>query len=203
MPVTVLVGCQWGDEGKGKVADLLSRRMDWVARSCWRAQRGAHRLPGAGEVRPPPHPLRDPPESPRCVIGHGTVLDPLYLVQEMEAPRPARDQAQESSLRVGRGAPGPPVSPLAGVARGTGQPDRHHPARDRAGVPGQGRSRRHPDGGADRPGRVSGPVGGTGGADPGAVPLRRGRSSRAAGGCAAGVAAGPPGRRRAPGPLRL
>ena len=32
MTVTVVVGCQWGDEGKGKIVDLMARRMDWVAR---------------------------------------------------------------------------------------------------------------------------------------------------------------------------
>ncbi len=32
MPATVLVGCQWGDEGKGKIIDLLTPRYDWVVR---------------------------------------------------------------------------------------------------------------------------------------------------------------------------
>ncbi len=32
MPVTVVVGTQWGDEGKGKITDLLSRDMDMVVR---------------------------------------------------------------------------------------------------------------------------------------------------------------------------
>ncbi|MEJ2051209.1 MAG: adenylosuccinate synthetase, partial [Calditrichota bacterium] len=32
MPVTVVVGAQWGDEGKGKIVDILSAEMDYVAR---------------------------------------------------------------------------------------------------------------------------------------------------------------------------
>ena len=32
MPATILVGTQWGDEGKGKVTDLLADRMDYVVR---------------------------------------------------------------------------------------------------------------------------------------------------------------------------
>lgn len=87
MPVTVLVGCQWGDEGKGKVADLLSRRMDWVARYAGGHNAGhtvflsrdrfvLHLIP-CGILQP----------HPKCLIGHGTVIDPIYLVQEMDALR--------------------------------------------------------------------------------------------------------------------
>ena len=32
MPVTIIVGAQWGDEGKGKIVDLLSDEIDIVAR---------------------------------------------------------------------------------------------------------------------------------------------------------------------------
>ena len=43
MPAIVLIGAQWGDEGKGKVTDLLGERVDYVVRYSGRQQRRAHR----------------------------------------------------------------------------------------------------------------------------------------------------------------
>ena len=84
MPVSVLVGCQWGDEGKGKIADLLAAGADVVARFsgghnaghtvCVRRERFVLHLIPCGILQ----------KRPRCVIGHGTVVDPEYLVQEMD-----------------------------------------------------------------------------------------------------------------------
>lgn len=84
MPVTVLVGCQWGDEGKGKIADHLARGMDWVARYAgghnaghtvaWGRQTLVLHLIPCGILQ----------KRPRCVIGHGTVVDPTFLVKEMD-----------------------------------------------------------------------------------------------------------------------
>ena len=84
MPATVLVGCQWGDEGKGKIVDLLAERTDWVARYSGGPNAGhtvkvgdetfvLHLIP-SGILRP----------SVRCVIGNGVVVDLDYLVQEIE-----------------------------------------------------------------------------------------------------------------------
>jgi len=84
MPVTVLVGCQWGDEGKGRVADYLSRSMDWVAR-CG----GGHNAGHTVQLRRETFILHLIPcgilqKRPRCVIGHGVVCDPESLVEEMD-----------------------------------------------------------------------------------------------------------------------
>lgn len=84
MPVTVLVGCQWGDEGKGKVADLLSRRMDWVARYGGGHNAGHTVLLGREKFVLHLIPCGILQPRPRCLIGHGVVVDPLALVQEME-----------------------------------------------------------------------------------------------------------------------
>ncbi|MCC7142470.1 MAG: adenylosuccinate synthase [Candidatus Eisenbacteria bacterium] len=92
MPVTVVVGCQFGDEGKGKIVDYLARGADWVARYGGGANAGhtvqigretfvLHLLP-SGILTP----------RPKCVIGHGVVADPVYLLEEMD-------------LLVGRGVP--------------------------------------------------------------------------------------------------
>jgi adenylosuccinate synthase len=84
MPVTVLVGCQWGDEGKGKIADLFARRMDWVAR-----YGGGHNAGHTVIHHREKYVLHLIPSGilqgrPRCVIGHGTVVDPIYLLQEIQ-----------------------------------------------------------------------------------------------------------------------
>ena len=55
MPAIVLIGAQWGDEGKGKVTDLLGERVDYVVRYSGRQQRRPHRdHPGRAEVRAAP-----------------------------------------------------------------------------------------------------------------------------------------------------
>ncbi len=84
MPVTVLVGCQWGDEGKGKVADLLARNMDWVARYAGGHNAGHTVYLGRDKFVLHLVPCGILQKRPRCVIGHGTVVDPIYLLQEMD-----------------------------------------------------------------------------------------------------------------------
>lgn len=84
MPVTVLVGCQWGDEGKGKVADLLARRMDWVARYGGGHNAGHTVFLGREKFVLHLVPCGILQARPRCIIGHGTVVDPVFLLQEMD-----------------------------------------------------------------------------------------------------------------------
>lgn len=84
MPNLAVVGAQWGDEGKGKVVDLLSERFDIVARY----QGG----PNAGHtvtVEGRRHALHHIPSgvfhpSVRIVIGNGMVLDLVKLLEEVE-----------------------------------------------------------------------------------------------------------------------
>jgi adenylosuccinate synthase len=83
MQVTVLVGSQWGDEGKGKIVDILSEKTDIVARYQGGANAGhtveigdkqyiLHLIP-SGILR----------ENVVCVIGNGVVIDPSALLQEI------------------------------------------------------------------------------------------------------------------------
>lgn len=85
MPVVVVVGAQWGDEGKGKVVDLLSRRADVVARYGGGANAGhtlvingvqliTHLVP-SGVLHP----------GTKCVLGDGMVIDPDTLLEEIDA----------------------------------------------------------------------------------------------------------------------
>ncbi len=83
MPVTAVLGLQWGDEGKGKIVDALAETSDLVIRCHGGANAGhtvcvgesrfvLHLVPG-GILHP----------ATRCIIGHGVVLDPVALVAEI------------------------------------------------------------------------------------------------------------------------
>lgn len=85
MPASVLLGCQWGDEGKGKIVDLLGGGVDWVARYSGGPNAGhtveidnesfvLHLIP-SGILRP----------GVRCVIGNGVVVDLDHLVTEISS----------------------------------------------------------------------------------------------------------------------
>src|SRR2546421_973034 len=85
MANTILVGAQWGDEGKGKIIDVLTEKADLVVRTQGGNNAGhtvfigakkyvLHLIP-SGILRP----------GKRCVIGNGVVVDPVSLVDEIDA----------------------------------------------------------------------------------------------------------------------
>ena len=84
MSVTILVGSQWGDEGKGKIVDILSEKYDIVVRYQGGANAGhtveigdkkyiLHLIP-SGILR----------ENCICVIGNGVVIDPTAFLEEIK-----------------------------------------------------------------------------------------------------------------------
>src|SRR5271155_4051966 len=84
MANTILVGAQWGDEGKGKIIDVLTESADIVVRTQGGNNAGhtvfigpkkyvLHLIP-SGILRP----------GKVCVIGNGVVIDPVSLVGELE-----------------------------------------------------------------------------------------------------------------------
>jgi len=84
MPVQVIVGAQWGDEGKGKIVDLLSENADIVARYQGGANAG-HTVVIDGEkfiLHLIPSGMLQP--NTTCVIGNGVVIDPAALLYEIE-----------------------------------------------------------------------------------------------------------------------
>ena len=87
MPNTILVGAQWGDEGKGKIIDFLTDEADIVVRSQGGNNAG-HTIVIGGEKYVlhliPSGILR---KSKTCVIGNGVVIDPVALVVEIEGLR--------------------------------------------------------------------------------------------------------------------
>jgi adenylosuccinate synthase len=85
MSVRIIIGAQWGDEGKGKIVDMLSDKVSWVARYQGGANAGhtlkiegrtfvLHLVP-SGIFHPHVH----------CVIGNGAVIDPGALIEEINA----------------------------------------------------------------------------------------------------------------------
>jgi adenylosuccinate synthase len=100
MPVVVIVGAQWGDEGKGKVVDLLTERAQVVARWGGGANAGhtivvdgkkyVTRLMPSGVLRP----------GVTCVLGEGMVIDPRTLVDEVHAFRAQGLLASDGDLLV-------------------------------------------------------------------------------------------------------
>jgi adenylosuccinate synthase len=84
MANTILVGAQWGDEGKGKIIDVLTGQADVVVRSQGGNNAG-HTVIHAGNKYVlhliPSGILR---RGKTCVIGNGVVIDPLALVVEIE-----------------------------------------------------------------------------------------------------------------------
>ena len=84
---TVLIGSQWGDEGKGKVIDVLTDKADLVVRYQGGSNAG-HTVIAEGKKRV----LRLIPsgilhEGKVCIIGNGVVMNPLDLIEEIEAMR--------------------------------------------------------------------------------------------------------------------
>lgn len=83
MPATVVIGAQWGDEGKGKVVDLLAERSDVVAR--YQGGNNAGHTIVAGDEVYKLHIIPSGILYPQtvCVIGNGVVVDPAVLCGEI------------------------------------------------------------------------------------------------------------------------
>ena len=87
MSVSVVIGTQWGDEGKGKIVDLLSEESDIVARYqgganaghtiCWEDKKMVLHLVPSGIFH----------KDVTCVIGNGVVIDPVAIMKEIAGIR--------------------------------------------------------------------------------------------------------------------
>ena len=84
MPASVVVGAQWGDEGKGKIVDLLAERADVVARYQGGNNAGHTLVLGdqTFKLRLVPSGILSP--GTLCVLGNGCVVDPEVLVEELD-----------------------------------------------------------------------------------------------------------------------
>jgi adenylosuccinate synthase len=102
VPGTVIVGAQWGDEGKGKITDLLAERADAVVRFQGGNNAGhtivrdgrtwkLHLIPSGILHR-----------GTLCVIGNGVVIDPKVLTDELDELR--RQRVDTTSLKISANA---------------------------------------------------------------------------------------------------
>ena len=80
----VVVGAQWGDEGKGKLVDVMAERADWVVRYQGGANAGhtVHIGDHSTVLHQVPSGILHP--GVRCAIGNGVVLDPETLFEEVD-----------------------------------------------------------------------------------------------------------------------
>lgn len=84
MSIRVVIGAQWGDEGKGKIVDLLSDKTDYVARFQGGANAGHTLKFDDKEVVLHLVPSGIFNGDAKCVIGNGVVIDPIALVKEID-----------------------------------------------------------------------------------------------------------------------
>jgi len=113
MANTILVGAQWGDEGKGKIIDVLTAKADIVVRSQGGNNAGhtvfhrgvkyiLHLIP-SGILR----------RGKVCVIGNGVVIDPIALLGEIDGLRKLGVTIGRNLLISDCAPPRPPLSPPA------------------------------------------------------------------------------------------
>ena len=121
MANTILVGAQWGDEGKGKIIDVLTENADVVVRYAGGNNAGhtvfigkkkyvLHLVP-SGILR----------KNKLCVIGNGVVVDPVGLVEEIQGLRKLGVKVGEQPRRERNGARRVSLSPRAGRAARSAQ----------------------------------------------------------------------------------
>ncbi|GGK30240.1 adenylosuccinate synthetase [Caldalkalibacillus thermarum] len=84
MPSVVVVGTQWGDEGKGKITDYLSEKAEVIARYQGGNNAGHTIVFGGKKYKLHLIPSGIFYENKICVIGNGMVIDPKALVQEIQ-----------------------------------------------------------------------------------------------------------------------
>jgi adenylosuccinate synthase len=102
MPGTVIVGAQWGDEGKGKVTDLLAERADVVVRFQGGNNAG-HTIVRDGEefkLHLIPSGILYPDKL--CVVGNGVVIDPKVMIGELDGLR--RRGISDANLKISANA---------------------------------------------------------------------------------------------------
>ncbi|MEM7008112.1 MAG: adenylosuccinate synthase [Thermodesulfobacteriota bacterium] len=100
MPNVVVIGAQWGDEGKGRIVDLISEQVDIVVRYQGGNNAGHTIVLGDEKIvlhHLPSGILRDDKIS---VIGNGVVVDPKVLLEEIGDLTTAGYQADENNLKI-------------------------------------------------------------------------------------------------------
>jgi hypothetical protein len=105
MPLEIVVGAQWGDEGKGRVVDLLSEKADISAR--YNGGDNAGHTVTVGEKIFKLHIIPSGFIHPKTigVLGNGMVINPSTLVEEMDMLKAAGVEVSPSRLFISDAAP--------------------------------------------------------------------------------------------------
>lgn len=96
---TAVVGLQWGDEGKGKIVDLLTAEHDFIVRYNGGANAGHTVVVDGNTYALHLIPSGILSSEKTCVIGNGVVVDPAKLIEEIESLR-KRNVTVESNLKI-------------------------------------------------------------------------------------------------------
>jgi adenylosuccinate synthase len=102
MPGVVIVGAQWGDEGKGKVVDLLAERATTIVRFQGGNNAGHTIVRGGEEFKFHLIPSGILHSTKTCVIGNGVVVDPRVLLGEIDGLK--RANVSVNKLRISANA---------------------------------------------------------------------------------------------------
>ncbi len=113
MANTILVGAQWGDEGKGKIIDVLTGKADIVVRSQGGNNAGHTVIQGGKKYILHLIPSGILRRSKICVIGNGVVIDPVALVGGDRWLARSRGHDREKSFDQRLRASRPPLPPRA------------------------------------------------------------------------------------------
>jgi len=100
LPNVVVVGAQWGDEGKGKIVDLLTEQVQVVVRYQGGNNAGHTLVVGGEKFIFHLIPSGILHSGKQCVIGNGVVLDPEVLLQEMDNLRNRGVEVGPENLRI-------------------------------------------------------------------------------------------------------
>src|SRR6188508_1020027 len=102
MPGLVVLGAQWGDEGKGKVTDLLAEQADLVVRFQGGNNAGHTIVRGDETFKLHLIPSGILHPGTTCIIGNGVVIDPKILIDELEGLK--RQSISVGNLRISANA---------------------------------------------------------------------------------------------------
>ena len=83
MPLNIVIGAQWGDEGKGRITDLLAEKVDYVARYSGGDNAGHTVTIGDEVFKLHLMPSGIIHESVTCIIGNGVVINPAVFLREL------------------------------------------------------------------------------------------------------------------------
>jgi len=100
MPNIVVIGAQWGDEGKGRIVDLISEKVDIIVRYQGGNNAGHTIVIGDEKVILHHLPSGILRQDKLSVIGNGVVLDPKVLLQEINELNSAGYSADEKNLKI-------------------------------------------------------------------------------------------------------